>query len=101
MKFKRLSFIFVAVAMVAAAKGGDGVVMQCNFAVNTYGVNIESKGRFKGELPRGCVENFTGWKSASVHTRILEEDGRSFMRFSTDTDVGAQLCLRVDLLVCS
>ena len=88
MKMKTVCTIaFVAVAVFGFA---DEPILRCDFSTELRLADHKKVGEMKGMLPRGCIENFAGWKDAKVETEAMSEDGVSFLRFQTLTSEPGQ-----------
>ena len=84
--------IVLAAAFFAAAVFvfADEPVLRCDFSADLRPADRKKIGEMKGVLPRGCMENFAGWKSANVETEAMREDGVGFLRFRTLTSEPGQ-----------
>ena len=88
MKIKTVCTIaFVVVAVFVFA---DEPILRCDFSTELRLADHKKVGEMKGMLPRGCIENFAGWKDAKVETEAMSEDGVSFLRFQTLTSEPGQ-----------
>ena len=64
-------------------------VIDIDFTRGTRPVDSAKVGMCRGVLPPGVGDNFSMWSGGQCETRLMTEDGRSFLRFAADTGKGA------------
>ncbi len=75
-----LSLGVVGVAAVGSAAAAD-VLLESDFGVCTEPRDSQGVGHFKGVLPAGWSDHFVGWNKSQITSRVIQEDGKKFLRF--------------------
>ncbi len=84
---------FAALCVSVAAWAGE-VVFDVDFGNAKRRIDAAKTGSFRGVLPDGVGENFSGWSAAHATSEVREEDGRRFLRIATKPGAaGGQFCI--------
>ena len=91
-----LSSLFSHGADKAKDSAPSTVLLESNFAsLTAQPREVNGKGYFKGVLPEGWSENFTGWTEVRATTVPVAEGDVKFLRFNIEKipSAGAQFCV--------
>lgn len=84
--------LILALALLSAGgvSAGTNIVLDVDCARATAPTETKGVGRFRGVMPVGFGENFTGWSEADVTSVLTNAGGRTFIRFDSANDSTAQ-----------
>ena len=82
---RNLLQLFVASASLAISAE---TVIDIDFAKGTRPVNNAKVGVCRGVLPQNVNDNFSSWSEGQCETKLMTEDGRTFLRFAADSGKG-------------
>ena len=63
-------------------------VIEIDFTKATCPVDNAKVGVCRGVLPQNVNDNFSSWSEGQCETKLMTEDGRTFLRFAADSDKG-------------
>ena len=64
-------------------------ILDIDFTKGLAPVDHATMGTCRGVLPSGVSDNFSSWSEGQCETKLMTEDGRTFLRFAADADKGA------------
>ena len=82
---RRLLQLLVASASLAISAE---TVVNIDFTKDTRPVDNAKVGACRGVLPKNVNDNFSSWSEGQCATRLMTEDGRTFLRFAADSGKG-------------
>ena len=81
---KSLPLLALAVSLALPAE----TVLDIDFTKHLSPVDHSKVGMCRGVLPHGVSDNFTSWSEGQCTTKLVTEDGRTFLRFAADAGKG-------------
>ena len=81
---KTLPLLVLAVSLALSAE----TILDVDFTKGLASIDHSALGVCRGVLPQGIGDNFTSWSEGRCETKLVTEDGRTFLRFAADSGKG-------------